>query len=148
MPNDRYARLRTLQPLTTHSVESATAGSRPQIDLFDARCTGLALRVSRGGTKAWCFTYTSPRIEKRARIQLGTYPATSLDDARNLAISKRHLVERGIDPRDIEWADGLSDAVPLIESFARITNPQQRRAALDFMKAMIDGMSARYASKR
>ena len=44
---------------------------------------------------------TSPRDGKRARLSLGTYPATSLAKARGSAIEARGQVEEGTDPRDL-----------------------------------------------
>jgi Arm DNA-binding domain len=47
--------------------------------------TGLALRVTSHGTKAWTFLHGTPR----RRITLGRYPALSLASARALAIETR-----------------------------------------------------------
>src|SRR5262249_33182345 len=62
-------------------------------DLFDSKTAGLGLRVSPAGHKAWSLIFTSPTTGKRARLSLGTYPATSLADARALAIEARGKVE-------------------------------------------------------
>ena len=45
--------------------------------------------------------FTSPKDGKRARLSLGTYPATPLAQARTLALEARSHVEAGIDPRDM-----------------------------------------------
>lgn len=70
-----------------------------QTDYFDETVSGLALRVSKHGVKAWSFVYTAPS-GKRSRITLGRYPATSLANARTLALEAREVVEAGKDPRD------------------------------------------------
>jgi integrase len=70
-------------------------------DYFDAKTTGLGLRVSASGVKAWSVIFTSPKDGKRARLSLGHYPATSLARARTLAIEARGKVEAGDDPRDV-----------------------------------------------
>src|SRR5262249_62075733 len=68
-------------------------------DFFDSKTAGLGLRVSPAGHKAWSLIFTSPATGKRARLSLGTYPATSLADARALAIEARGKVEAGADPK-------------------------------------------------
>jgi hypothetical protein len=57
----------------------------PQLDYFDEALPDLALRVSSAGRKTWTFHYTSPKDGKRARLTIGTYPATTLASARGLA---------------------------------------------------------------
>jgi integrase len=56
-----------------------------QTDYFDDNVTGLALRVTKGGTKAWTLTYGTPR----KRITLGRYPSLSLAAARTAAMEAR-----------------------------------------------------------
>jgi integrase len=70
-------------------------------DYFDSKARGLNLRVTPTGVKAWSVMFTSPKDGKRARLSLGTYPATPLAKARALAIEARGHVESGIDPRDL-----------------------------------------------
>jgi integrase len=74
--------------------------NKPQAEHFDGLVPGLALRLTKAGRKSWCFHYTSPATQKTARITLGTYPALSLKVARDLAITNKGKVEKGIDPRD------------------------------------------------
>jgi len=83
-----------------------------QTDYFDETVSGLALRVSKHGVKAWSFVYTAPS-GKRSRITLGRYPATSLANARTLAMEAREIVEAGQDPRsrsDAMTVAGLVDS--------------------------------------
>jgi integrase len=70
-----------------------------QTDYFDETVPGLALRVSASGRKTWTLHFTSPGEGKRARLTLGTYPATSLGSARTQALHARSEVEAGRDPR-------------------------------------------------
>src|SRR5262245_66553433 len=70
-------------------------------DYFDTKARGLNLRVTPTGVKAWSIMFTSPRDGKRARLSLGTYPATPLAKARALAIEARGHAEGGTDPRDL-----------------------------------------------
>ena len=60
------------------SVKSAEA----QTDYFDATISGLALRVTSGGTKSWSLLHGTPR----RRVSLGRYPSLSLAAARARAI--------------------------------------------------------------
>jgi integrase len=70
-----------------------------QTDFFDETIAGLALRVTNRDHRSWSYIYTSPRDGKRARVSLGTYPATSLAAARGKALEARQHVEAGKDPR-------------------------------------------------
>jgi integrase len=63
---------------------------------FDENVPGLALRVS-AGARSWAYHFTWGG--KRARMTLGTYPATSLGKARAQAELARGDLEAGQDPR-------------------------------------------------
>src|SRR5262252_9573297 len=70
--------------LTDRFCASAKA-TTVQTDYFDASVTGLALRVTSKGTKAWTLLHGTPR----RRVTLGRYPALSLAAARARAIEVR-----------------------------------------------------------
>src|SRR6266511_184217 len=53
-----------------------------QTDYFDVSVSGLALRVTSGGTKSWSLLYGTPR----RRVSLGRYPSLSLAGARARAL--------------------------------------------------------------
>jgi integrase len=53
-----------------------------QTDYFDAQVSGLALRVTAGGTRSWTLLHGTPR----RRVTLGRYPSMSLAAARAKAI--------------------------------------------------------------
>ena len=101
--------------LTDRFVAHAKAQGVPQLDYFDESIPGLALRVSSGGRKTWTFHYTSPGGGKRARLTLGTYPATTLANARGLATEARGTVEAGADPRT--RTSGAMTVAALVESY-------------------------------
>jgi integrase len=82
-----------------------------QTDYFDETVSGLALRVTAGGTKAWTFLYTA--AGRRRRITLGRYPAVSLAKARTLALEARALIANGVDPR----ARGAMTVNDLVEAY-------------------------------
>jgi integrase len=68
-----------------------------QTDYFDAAQQGLALRVTKAGTKSW--TYHFSLSGRRVRMTFGTYPATSLAKAHTIADEARAALEAGRDPR-------------------------------------------------
>src|SRR5207245_11397353 len=69
---------------------------------------GLALRVSRAGSKSWTYHFTW--ADKRARLTFGTYPATSLRTARTKADEAKAAMEAGSDPRLLVGKGGTLQA--------------------------------------
>jgi integrase len=72
-------------------------------DFFDSVVTGLALRVSDTGSKSWSLHFTA-LDGKRARVTLGTWPGTSLAEARARAVEAKGEVDEGKDPRSLQGA--------------------------------------------
>jgi hypothetical protein len=93
--------------LTDRFIQGLKPSTKP-IDYFDSRARGLNLRITPNGVKSWSVMFTSPRDGKRARISIGTYPATPLVTARTRAIEMRGLVEAGTDPRQQKKTTGHS----------------------------------------
>lgn len=89
--------------MTTTILDAAKCPPKGRVDIFDAMTAGLNLRVTEG-RKSWSFVYTAPGTSTRARLSLGTYPATTLKDARTRAIEARGHLEGGIDPRNLATA--------------------------------------------
>jgi integrase len=87
--------------LTDRFVAGAKADKAPQVDYFDSKTPGLALRVSDGGHKAWTFIFTAPADGKRTRMTLGSYPALPLVAARARAAEARGHLQDGSDPRAV-----------------------------------------------
>jgi integrase len=79
--------------LTDTAIRKATPGSKP-IRLFDGR--GLYLEVSTGGGKWWRLKYRFEGKEKL--LSLGTYPDTTLKQARTKREEARVILAAGIDP--------------------------------------------------
>jgi integrase len=94
--------------LTDRFCAGAKAKGAIQADYFDEGTPGLALRVTEKGSKAWCFVYTSPKDDKRARLTLGRYPQTTLARARTLALEAKGHLDQGKDPRDVLAAEDAS----------------------------------------
>jgi integrase len=61
---------------------ASAKSTEAQTDYFDATISGLALRVTSGGTKSWSLLHGTPR----RRVGLGRYPSLSLAAARARAI--------------------------------------------------------------
>jgi integrase len=113
--------------LTDRFVAGAKAtGKAPQIDYFDSKTPGLALRVS-DSHKAWSFIFTAPRDGKRTRMTLGSYPALPLAAARTKAEQARHCVQDGMDPRAVLKQRGAAEmtVAELVNRY--MTDPDKAR---------------------
>lgn len=87
---------RITRPLTHTEVHKAKPADKDQ-SLYDG--DGLFLLVKPSGKKLWRFRYKQPGIDKRTMIALGSYPAFSLAEARQMRDEKLALLARGIDPQ-------------------------------------------------
>lgn len=112
------------------------AGAKPlagaRVEYFDAGCKGLSLRVGESGHKAWTYHFRTPGESKRARVQLGTYPALSLAGARTRAFEAKGHVEDGTDPRAAFAAHSAAEptVADLVASYiAKHVRPHLRTAA-------------------
>jgi integrase len=111
--------------LTDRFVAGARAAE--QIDYFDSKTPGLALRISPGGRKAWSLIFTSPIDGKRARATLGNYPALSLAAARARAIEARGHLAEGNDPRGAMVRHGVAE-ITVAELVSRyVADPDKAR---------------------
>lgn len=82
--------------LTDKQAKALKSGDKP---VFDGKVTGLLLVPSKSGCK-WTLRFTSPISGKRRDAGLGTYPETSIAEAREKALAMRKLVDNGEDPID------------------------------------------------
>jgi integrase len=91
--------------LTQAMLDRASAPAHGQRFLRDAKIQGLALRISRGGAKAWVW---EGRVRGRVRrITLGHHPAFSLPQARTKALAMAAAVADGKDPAAaLAWERG------------------------------------------
>ncbi|WP_036246922.1 integrase arm-type DNA-binding domain-containing protein [Methylobacter sp. BBA5.1] len=83
--------------------DSAIKSAKP--DIKDKRLNdgdGLYLLIKPSGARWWRFDYSID--SKRKTLSLGTYPDTSLADARRKAEEARKLAANGIDPSDTRKA--------------------------------------------
>jgi integrase len=80
--------------LTDKQAKALTPDDKP---VFDGKVTGLLLTPSKSGCK-WTLRFTSPATGKRRDAGLGTYPETSVAEAREKALAMRKLIDSGEDP--------------------------------------------------
>lgn len=83
--------------LTDKAVAAAKAEAGKRLELFDLACPGLILRVTDAGRKTWVVRYRT-KDGRQPRLTLGTYPALSLVDARDLALDAIKAAAKGGDP--------------------------------------------------
>ena len=84
-------------PLTNTQVKQAKPKEK-EYNLSDG--DGLMLRIKPTGSKLWLFNYYRPFIKKRANISFGTYPETTLAEAREKRTAARKLLVNDIDPKE------------------------------------------------
>ncbi|UVC28433.1 integrase domain-containing protein [Pantoea sp. SOD02] len=87
---------RTTRPLTNTEVLRAKAVDK-DMTLHDGE--GLFLVIKTSGKKLWRFRYQRPATKQRTMIGLGSFPALSLANARNLRADYLALLANGIDPQ-------------------------------------------------
>jgi integrase len=88
---------RSAVAFTEAFIKSAAPRNGQRSAFYDALTPGLELRVS-DGAKTWAFRYRDV-AGRTLRLVLGTYPATSLKEARERALEARGTVSRGGDPQ-------------------------------------------------
>jgi integrase len=103
-------------PITDLAIRSAKATNKPQ-RLFDGG--GMYLEVSTSGGKLWRFKYRFDGKEKK--LSLGTYPDTSLADARGKRDAARKLLAAGTDPGEHRKEAAAEKAIRAINSFEAVT---------------------------
>ncbi|MGA8695163.1 MAG: integrase arm-type DNA-binding domain-containing protein [Xanthobacteraceae bacterium] len=88
-------------PLTDTMIRAAKADQNKRLEITDAKCQGLELRVTGTGAKSFAFQYRSRRGDNKVvRLTLGSYPDLSLASARTIADQHRKAIADGRDPRD------------------------------------------------
>ncbi len=101
----------------------------------DLACTGLAVRVSKGGRKFFQFRFHFNK--RKFCISIGEFPAVSVEDARNMVNDYKLLLARGVNPA-YEKNKGKSDLTfagfyPMYLDFARhrIKTHQDQKYRID-----------------
>ena len=90
------------QPLTIARIQTAkVSAGAAEMKLWDGTVSGLCLRVFAGGGRTWTYRYRADgggRSAKIRTLKLGSYPALSIDAARNAARTHAGQVAKGQDP--------------------------------------------------
>ena len=92
-----------MNKLTAVKVNQAKPGEKP-IKLTDGG--GMYLLIDTKGGKYWRFDYRF--AEKRKTLALGTYPETTLEEARRALSTARKQLKEGIDPSAARKVDKLT----------------------------------------
>lgn len=104
-------------PLSDLAIRTAKPRTKPY-KLADEK--GLHLRISPAGSKLWRLKYRFAGKEKL--LSLGSYPATTLKDARERRDAARRLLEAGVDPGQERKRQKLDQAVSAANTFNAIAN--------------------------
>ena len=88
---------RTTKPLTNTEVKQAKPKNKVYT-LSDGG--GLQLRIKPNGSKLWLLDYLKPYSKKRTCLSFGSYPDTTLADARKKRITAKELLAKDIDPKE------------------------------------------------
>ena len=115
-------------PLTDTKIRKAKDPAK----LFDGG--GLYLQVMKSGSKLWRLRYRSPLTGKETTMALGSYPATSLKQARQKREESLQLIEQGIDPlakkrekSEHTFADAVVGYLARLE--CEVSKPHYKRTA-------------------
>ena len=79
-------------------LRSLQAPKSGRLEIHDAKCTGLVIRVTPAAAKTWSFRFRDPRSGVLTRATIGPYPEITLATARERAIDLRRGVASGINP--------------------------------------------------
>lgn len=101
---------------TTRAIEQLpacpAASSAKALEFSDTEVAGFKVSVSKAGRKSFLLRYTFREMKRALRI--GEFPATSLSEARKIALEMRGQLDRGIDPQSGRDRDRAS---PLFSAF-------------------------------
>ncbi len=86
------------QELSELFVKNLKAPADKRLEVTDTKIPGLTLRVTPAGKKTFSFAYRMPGNKTKQRVQIGTYPAVSIKDARDKAIEIMADIRKNIDP--------------------------------------------------
>jgi integrase len=79
-------------------LRSLQAPKSGRLEIHDAKCTGLVIRITPAAAKTWSFRFRDPRSGVLTRATIGPYPEIALAAARERAIDLRRGVASGINP--------------------------------------------------
>lgn len=113
--------------LTDRTVAAATASQGQRLELWDARQSGLCLRVTDRGVKTWVYRYRTPD-GRQPRHTIGKMPAVTLKDARTLAATLALEVATGGNPA-VERRRERAFAAGSMRTFDDLADLYEKRCA-------------------
>ena len=125
-------------PLTDTTIRNAKPAEKPK-KLYDER--GLYLEVAPSGGKWWRLKYRYAGKEKR--ISLGTYPDTSLKEARDRRDHNRTLLSKGIDPSENRKANKAANSENQANSFEVVAREWFGKQSPNWSKSHADRVFGR-----
>src|SRR5215470_9214387 len=134
---------------TARWIAAVKPSTQKQVDYFDTKPPALGLRLAPSGRKTWFIMYRSGG--RLRRLTLGTYPALSLAEAREEALSARHTVAKGGDPATDKQRLSAAPTVEEIATqyvglYAKIHKKSWREDARLLAKEVLPRWGARKAS--
>jgi len=88
---------RITKPLTNTEVKQA----KPKEKVYTlSDGGGLQLRIKPNGSKLWLLDYKRPYTKKRTSLSFGSYPETSIAEARKKRTQAKELLAKDIDPQE------------------------------------------------
>lgn len=94
------------------SLSHDPASKSAVLEVSDGEVPGLKLAVTKAGHKMWWFRFRIHSTKKM--VKLGSYPALSLAESRQLALELKNQIHRGIDPT----VQQQQQSVPTVSEFA------------------------------
>jgi integrase len=110
----------TTNSLTDRALRALTRPKPAPVAIFDTDVRQLQVRASVTGTVSFSVLKRPPRSRKLARFPVGTYPLTTLAEARTKAREILREIEGGVDPREREVKEVRVAAAVRERTFAAV----------------------------
>lgn len=132
MCDPREQRMKT--KLTDRGVKNLKPPTTGRLEVYDTLLPSFGVRVGTTGRRAWFCKYYV--YGKEVRETLGTYPALSLDQAREDARKRQRLAAADIDPRSDAMEQRRSNFEAITEEFIErhVRVRQRPTTQLDFIR--------------
>ncbi|ACZ11488.1 tyrosine-type recombinase/integrase [Sulfurospirillum deleyianum] len=105
--------------LTDKEIKNFKPEDKPYIK---SDINGLRILIHPDGRKIWEFVYTSPTLYKKRKSTFGTYPKTTLKEARDKRETYLNLIKQGIDPIDAQREEKAEVKLQKESDFSNVVN--------------------------